>query len=167
MLSLLGCCRLNKSVYFEFALGREVLPKRCAGGGRQARAEASRVLRIFRGLEHSIASGVRQIGESLAGRRAVQPSLHQNHLFSYSFHHFSFLKNVTVARLSRPNDGLRRGLNSHSAPASASQYYYYLFWRERRKNCGMPERGELTGQNDPYILRARDVIHQKVALARH
>lgn len=131
--------QVEQSVYFEFALGREVSQSAVQGGGRQARTEASRVLRIFQGLEHSIASRVRQIGESLAGRRAVQPSLHQNHLFSYSFHHFSFLKNVTVARLSRPNDGLRRGLiliQPQRVPLNI-----IISFGGRRKNCGMPERG--------------------------
>lgn len=131
--------QVEQSVYFEFALGGEVSQSAVQGGRRQARAEASRVLRIFQGLEHSIASRVGQIGESLASRRAVQPSFHQNHLFSYSFHHLSFLKNVTVALLSRPNDRLRLGLiliQPQRTPLNI-----IISFGGRRKNCGMPERG--------------------------
>lgn len=131
--------QVEQSVYFEFALGGEVSQSTVQRGGRQARTEASRVLRIFQGLEHSTARRIGQIGEPLASSRAMEPSLHQNHLFSYSFHHLSFLKNVTMAWLSRLNDGLRLGLILIQPQQAALNII--ISFGGRRKNCGMPERG--------------------------
>lgn len=132
--------QVEQSVYFEFALGGEVSQSAVQGSGRQARTEASRVLRIFQGLQHSTASRIGQIGEPLASSRAMEPSLHQNHLFSYSFHHLSFLKkNVTVAWLSRLNDGLRLRLILIQPQQAALNII--ISFGGRRKNCGMPERG--------------------------